>query len=101
MMLLERRLNRIEFPALLEALNSGDRCAVRLYREHRARLHRNSVDENRAGAATRGVTPDMGAGELVVGANVVDEKRPGFNVASVVSPVTGDADFQDLTLRLA
>ena len=55
----EGLLDRVELPALLEALDGGDLRSVRLNREHRARLHRDAVDEHGARPAIRRVAPDV------------------------------------------
>src|SRR5881227_4387785 len=74
----ERLLQRVQraVPALRHSLDRLDVAAVRLRRQHRAALHRLAVQEHRAGAAVRGVTADVGAGQAKVVAQVVDEQKP-------------------------
>ena len=55
-------LDRVELSALLEALDGRDLRSVRLNREHRARLHRDAVDEHGARPAIRCVAPDVRSG---------------------------------------
>src|SRR5881227_1069791 len=74
----ERLLQRVEraVPALRHSLDRLDVAAVRLRSQHRAALHRLAVQKHRAGAAVRGVTADVGAGQAKVVAQVVDEQKP-------------------------
>ena len=59
-MLLKRRLNHTQRPIRPRlTLNRRNSAALRLSREHRARLHRNAVNMNNTGSALRGVTPNM------------------------------------------
>ena len=78
--LVERRLHRVPLVAVGEALDRGDRRAVGLGREHRARLHRLAVDEHRARAAPRRVAPDLGAGEPARLAQVLHEQGARLDV---------------------
>src|SRR6478752_1455675 len=76
----ERLLQRMEAVAGGEALDRRDAAAVRLDREHRAALHGVAVDVDGAGAALARVAADVGAGELEVLPNELDEEASGLDV---------------------
>src|SRR5207245_294697 len=59
----EPLLHRVQLAILFQPLDRGERATVRLHGEHRARLNRVAVEQDRTGAALAGVTADMGAGE--------------------------------------
>ena len=61
--LVERLLHRVQLAVGGQALDRGDRGAVGLHGEHRARLHRLAVEVDGAGAARRRVAADVRAGE--------------------------------------
>src|SRR6267142_567386 len=75
----ERFLDGVELAVLLQALHGADLRAVRLDREHRARLHRLDVEQHGAGAAVRGVAADVRPGQAQVLAQEVDEQQPGLD----------------------
>src|SRR6266850_1744663 len=75
----ERFLDGVELAVLLQALHGADLRAVRLDREHRARLHRLAVEQHGAGAAVRGVAADVRPGQAQVLAQEVDEQQPGLD----------------------
>ena len=72
----ERRLHRVQFVALRDALDGGDVAAGRLPGQHGAGLHRPAVDMDDAGAALAGVAADMGAGQTQVFAQEMDQQGP-------------------------
>ena len=89
-LLVEPRLDRVELRALGEPLDRGDLAAVRLHREHRARLRRHAVHEDGAGAAARRVASDVGAGEAERLAQEVDEQEPRLDLGERSLPFTDD-----------
>src|SRR5450755_3055042 len=62
----EALLQSVQLAVLLQAFDRLDLAAVGLDRQHRARLDRIAVQQNRAGATVRGITPDVGAREVQV-----------------------------------
>ena len=91
--LLERRLHRVEPCRGEQALDGRDLDAVGLDAEQRAGLHRRAVVEHRAGAAARGIAPDVGAGEAQVLAEHVHQQHARLDVEGVGGAVDGDRDF--------
>jgi len=59
----ERLLQRMKLSILGHALDRGEVAAFGLNGEHRAALHRLSIDEDGAGAALARVAADVCAGE--------------------------------------
>src|ERR1044072_326781 len=76
----ERFLHRVQRAVLRQALDRGDGCAFGLPGEHGAGLHGLAVHVDHAGAALRGVTPDMGAGETQALAQVLNQQSAGVGV---------------------
>jgi hypothetical protein len=71
----ERGLERVEVIWVgSEILHGPHGRAVGLDGENRARLHGATVEVHRAGAAVRGVAADLGAGEVEVLPQEVDEQ---------------------------
>jgi hypothetical protein len=70
----ERRLHRVQFVALGDALDRGDAGASRLARQHGARFDRPAVDMDDTGAALAGIAADMGAGQVQIFAQEMDEE---------------------------
>src|SRR4051812_48667133 len=64
----------------LHPLDRADVGAVGLDRQHRAALHGLAVDRDRAGAALARITADVGAGELEVLAEELDEHPSRLDV---------------------
>ena len=58
-------------------------CPVGLDGEQHARLHGVAVEQHRAGAAVARVAADVGAGELAVVADEVDEQAARLDLALV------------------
>src|SRR5207245_2525684 len=77
MVLAERLLHWVHRIARRETFDRRDLAAVGLHREHRARLHRLSVEQDGARAARRRVATHVGAGETARLAQVVDEQLAG------------------------
>src|SRR6266550_5668086 len=76
----ERGLDRVELVVGLHPLDRRDLAAVRLDGEHCAGLDGPSVEMDRAGAALAGVATDVGAGQLEVLADQLDEEPSGLDV---------------------
>src|SRR6476469_2161811 len=62
-LLVERPLHGVQLAVPRKPLDRRDLGAIGLHREHGARLDGLAVDVHRAGAARRGVTTDVGAGQ--------------------------------------
>ena len=75
-----------------QALDRRDGGAVGLHREHRAALHRDTVEVHRAGTAAAGVAADVRAGEIEVVAQQVDEQSPRGHVSLEGHAVHRDGD---------
>src|SRR5262245_20848298 len=69
----ERLLHRVQLPPPGQAFHRRDGAAVRLGGEHEARLHRLAVEEHRARAADALLAADVGAVEIELVAQEVDE----------------------------
>src|SRR4030095_459087 len=91
----EAFLEGVEGAVLFGAFHGHDLALVRLHREHRARLHGASVEDDRAGPAMRGVAADMGAGEAEHLADEVDEEEPGLDVGLVLLTVDRHLDVHE------
>src|SRR4051794_25513854 len=76
----ERRLHRVQFVALGDAFDGGDAGARGLSGQHGAGFDRPAVDMDDTGAALAGVAADMGAGQVEVFAEQVDEEGPVLDV---------------------
>ena len=63
MLLLERRLDRMQRAAGGQRLDGGYLLSVSLDREHGAGLDRCPVEQDGTGAAMRGIAPDVGPRE--------------------------------------
>jgi hypothetical protein len=90
----KRRLHRVQLVALGDALDGGDAGASRLAGKHGARFHRAAVDMHDAGAALAGIAADMGAGEIEVIAQEMDEQRPILHVDRDGPAVHRQRDFR-------
>jgi hypothetical protein len=92
-LLLEGPLDRVQGAVrAAEALDRGDRTAVRLGREYRARLHRDAIQCHGAGAALRSVAADVGAGEPEAVAEQVDEERATWDSSRTQGAVDRQLD---------
>ena len=80
MLLVERLLHRMELAVRGEALDRRHLAAVRLHREHGARLHRLAVEQDGARAARRGVAADVRALQPELLAQEVHEQLPRLDV---------------------
>src|SRR3989442_397426 len=85
---------RMELPVLLESLDRRDRPLIGLHGEHRARLHRATVEEHRAGAAVGGVAADVRAGHPEVLAEEMDKERARIDVDVVRRSVDRHVDLE-------
>src|SRR5919109_1522491 len=88
----ERLLEWMQFAVGRQALDRGYVAAVGLDREHGARLHRVSIEMDRAGAAHRRVAADLRAREVELVADEVDEQRPRLDLRLVADAVDRERD---------
>src|ERR671934_273475 len=86
----ERLLQRMQLAVARETLDRRDLAAVGQNRERGARLHREPVEVDRAGAANRRVAADLRPGEPEVVAEEVDEQRPRLDLRLVPDAVDGE-----------
>src|SRR5665213_3936651 len=70
----ERGLHRMQLVALREALDGGDAGAVGLSDQRRAGFNGPAVDMDDTGAALAGVATDMGAGQVKMIAQQMDQQ---------------------------
>jgi len=84
----ERRLHGVQFVAFCDALDGGDVRARGLAGQHGAGLYRPAIDMDDAGAALAGVAADMGAGQVQIFAQEMDEKGPVFDFSRDGLPFT-------------
>src|SRR5439155_24557168 len=75
-----------------EPFDGRDRAPVRLDGEHRARLDRLAVEQDRARAARRGVAADVRARQPELLAEEVDEELPRLDLRLVQRAVDRDPD---------
>src|ERR1041384_918855 len=92
-LLVEARLDGRQASPACEAFDGGDGAPARLHCQLGAGLDRLAVDEHRAGAAARGVAPDVRAGEAQVGAQEVDQQHARLDVTRALGTVDGERDF--------
>ena len=71
----ERGLHRVQFVAFGNAFDGGDIGAVGLTDQHGAGFDRAAVDMDDTGTALAGVTADMGAGQIQMIAQQMDQQR--------------------------
>src|SRR6267378_945705 len=76
----ERRLHRVQFVTLRDALDGGDAGSGGLAGQYGAGFDRTAVDMDDAGAALAGVAADMGAGQVQVFAKEMDEEGSVLNI---------------------
>src|ERR1051325_646050 len=88
----ESLLHDVQLAVAGETFDRGDRGAVRLHGEHRARLHRLPVEEDRADAALAGVAADVRAGEAELVAQEVDEEEARLDVRRLLRAVDREGD---------
>ena len=92
MVLAKRLLHRVHDTVFGQSFDRANDTAVGLHRKNRARLDRFTVEVDRACAARRRVTADIGAGESTVLPDVVDEQRPRLDVVALQLTVDGDGN---------
>ena len=92
-LLVERLLHRVQLPVLGEPLDRRHLAPVRLDGEHRARLDRLAVEQDRAGAARRRVAADVRPGQAEALAQDVDEELPRLDLELVPRAVDRDRDL--------
>jgi hypothetical protein len=92
MMFGEGPLQRRQLAVRRQTLDCRDLCAVGLDGEQHAALHGPSIQENRARAAVAGVAADVGAGQVEVVADEVDEELARLDLALVPLAVHGYRD---------
>ncbi len=76
-----------------QALDGGDRAALRLHGQHGAALHAVAVDMDDARAALAGVAADMGAGQAQLLAQQLHQQRAAFDLDRVWRAVHRQADL--------
>src|SRR5262249_55240701 len=82
-MLPERRLHWMEWsPGWGQPLDGCDHRALTLQREHRARLHRQTVHMHDTGSALRGVATDVCARQAELFPEKVNEHRASLNLTA-------------------
>src|SRR6476469_4610685 len=91
-LLVERLLHGVERVGSGQPLDGGDRGAVGLGRQHRARLHRLAVDEHRARPTARRVAADLGAGDPALLAQELHEQRARLDVVGLRPAVHAHRD---------
>src|SRR5581483_8349212 len=94
-LLVEAVLDRVQLAVLLESLHGPQAAAVRLHREHGARLHRTAVEDDRARAAAGGVAADVRAGHADVLAQEVDKERARLDLRFLLLAIHGEGDLID------
>src|SRR6266487_1980776 len=97
----ETLLDRVEPAVSFQAFHREHPPAVGHGREHRARLHRQLVHPDHAGAAVRGVAAPVRAGEAELIAQQVDEQQPRLDLTGEHHIVDGHGDLHGLPLRPA
>src|SRR5215813_4650996 len=90
----EALLDGVKLAVFGQALDRGDGGAIGLDRKERARLHRQPIHEDGAGAALARVAADVRARETDHLTDVVDEKQSGLDLVAVRLAVDGDLDWQ-------
>src|SRR5262245_17522015 len=89
----EAILDGMELAVPLEPFDGQEISAVGLHGEDRARLHRNAVHQDSAGAAMRRIATDVGAGQPQLFAKEVDEEEPRLDLGLVLGAVDRDMDL--------
>ena len=91
-MLLERGLHGVQPAGPGDALDGGDAGTFELNRQQRAGFCGLAVEVDRAGPALAGVAADVGAGELQLLAQEVDQERARIDRGRDLPTVHGEAD---------
>src|ERR1700730_14114019 len=88
----ERLLQRVQFVACGEPLDSAHPGTLGLHREHQAGAHRLVVDQHGAGAADAVLAAEMGAGETAILAQRIGQAAPWLNADRVLIAVHRESD---------
>ena len=88
----ESLLHRMQVAVAGQAFDRGDVGAVRLDREHGARLHRLAVDQDGARAADAGLAADVRAGEAAAVTQEMNEQQTRLDDVIARRVVDPDAD---------
>src|SRR6478736_96042 len=91
-MLVDCPLHRVQVAVLGDALDCRHLAAVRLDGKKGARFHGLAVEPDRARPAVGSVAANVGAGQVQVLTQQVDEQRPRFGLCRPWLPVDGDGD---------
>ena len=83
-------LQRMQLPILAgHALDCVDDGAINLHRKHQATAHRQTVDQNRAGATNTVFATDMSPREANLMAQTINQGKPRLDLEFVVRAVNG------------
>lgn len=88
----EAFLDGMKFPVSCQTLDGQDLRPVRLDRQKRAGLYRHPVEDDRTGAATRGVAADVCTGESEDFPQIVHQQKSGLDLMAVLCPVDPDCN---------
>src|ERR1700682_4778643 len=97
MLLVEADLDWRQGCTVGDALDGLDLAAFNLDGEQGARLHGFSVQQHRARAAAGRVAPDVGAGEVEIVSQEVDEQDPWLDVPAPLGPVNAHRHLHAFT----
>src|SRR5439155_9872203 len=95
--LVEGALERMQVAVLGQPLDRGDPATVGLDGQHRARLHRLPVHQDRAGTACRGVAADVRPREAEGLPDEIDEQLARLHLGLVGGAVDGYGDLSQGT----
>ena len=84
----ERLLQRMQRAVRRQALDGGDLGAVLHDRERQAGIDPPPVDQHRAGAALAVIAALLGAGQVEMVAQRVEQRRPRRDLSCVSTPLT-------------
>jgi hypothetical protein len=90
MLLPETFLQRMELTILSQAFNRSDFGTVTLYRQHRTRLHADSVDMHDTCTTLAGITPDVSSRQIQVLAQIMYQQQTRFYLAGIANTVDRD-----------
>src|SRR5713226_5119062 len=87
MLLKEALLQRVQLTVLLQAFDRFDLAAVGLAGQQRAGFDRLAVEQDSAGATVRRIAADMGAREIQVLSDEVDQEQSGLDFGAMLLAV--------------